>query len=261
MKQPPIIMLGTYHKTGTVWLKRVAQDAANMLGWTFIDGARETPSEAFKAPAILFDQDSRFAPEYYQMGRLFGFRMIRDMRDVVISGAHYHLKSTEAWLDDPQDYYGGQSYRQLLQGAGTLRQLYELEMRHIASYTWSQISGRSTKLNARSKRSLPYVHYEDLVKDPEQTELEKVLQKRRIPFKAHSAFRHAFENNSLFSTGYKDKHIRSGEPKQWETLYDQKLARAFARHFPLALIRTGYSYNPLWWSSLPKENTALDSPL
>lgn len=93
--RPIPIVLFCYHKTGTVLLERVFKELSAALGWNFqtiFGKAKELPVDidvAVMAHSLV--DDSFFDRPFV------GVHVIRDPRDVVVSGYLYHLRTDESW--------------------------------------------------------------------------------------------------------------------------------------------------------------------
>ena len=261
MTDHSLLALGTYHKTGTVWIQRVARTMAETLGWRFIDSARNDPDQPLDGPTVVFDDHSRFAPAYLGHPGLTGFRIIRDPRDIIISGAHYHARANEPWLKKPEALFEGLSYRDRILSCPTPRARYQMEMAGVALSTWQQINGTFSKDYQASVRALPACRYEDLMVDPGQVHLDRLIGALRIPPVARQALAEAFEAHSLWGGRLVvDPHVRSGRTAQWLKVFDRPLAQAFLRLYGDALITHGYQSSHRWVEQLPKHRRALDLP-
>lgn len=99
----------SHHKCGTHWLKGILSQIASRyrLKWREAEPGCRPP-----ARGILFDQQSRLDPTEWRDFR--GSHMIRDPRDVVVSGYFYHLWTAEQWVHEPKAELDGRSYQQHL---------------------------------------------------------------------------------------------------------------------------------------------------
>ncbi len=80
--------IGAYHKAGTVWLNGIFQEVAEQLVMPFLEVESDTLwNDEHKA--LVFNHSSRFPPALFDRS-VRGLRIVRDPRDIVISGAHYH---------------------------------------------------------------------------------------------------------------------------------------------------------------------------
>ena len=92
------ILVGTHHKSGTVWMKRIFATVAADFGLKFYIGSQaECPPDA----KIFMEPHSRF--DFDVLERDYrGLHMVRDPRDMIVSACFYHLTSTEPWLHVPR---------------------------------------------------------------------------------------------------------------------------------------------------------------
>jgi len=105
----PLIVHSCYHKVGTHWFNNIFNSLAKELGLKYqycaqIDLKREAD--------LYLDDHSKV--DFSSLRPYFASHMIRDPRDVIISGYFYHLWCAEAWCTTPQARYGGKSYQQSL---------------------------------------------------------------------------------------------------------------------------------------------------
>lgn len=247
----PVRCIGTYHKTGTVWLLNVFSDIANDLGVTLINMPREeTPSGALQNGTFYFQEQSLFASSFYQTDAR-GIRIIRDPRDVVISGARYHCKSEEAWLHVPQELFGGHSYHEEINAQPTLTDQLRFEMRNTGNTTIRQMvhANADTERHAFIQKHFLTVRYEDLINDTELKVVKQICKHLQIPFKIAAPH---FQRHALFGNGsYKSAHVRSGKAEQWKSIFDRKLAEDFAAMHQPALEALRYETDDTWVSQLP----------
>ena len=134
-----VILIGTHHKSGTVWMRTLFERIAAALGAPFVRLKAHTPIDlaalAEAGPLHLIFQDHAFFGDIEGSAELHrgvrGCHVIRDPRDLLISAANYHSWSNEAWLQRVRADLGDRSYQQALcaldfDGAVTF------EMRHSA---------------------------------------------------------------------------------------------------------------------------------
>ncbi|MFC3118153.1 hypothetical protein ACFOHS_07595 [Jhaorihella thermophila] len=90
---PRILCVGTHHKTGTVWMRRVWREIAQALDIPF-QPVHRPEKWAEKLPAqgrvIVPNWGGRFAPDLWEREDARFLHVIRDPRDVLLSGARYH---------------------------------------------------------------------------------------------------------------------------------------------------------------------------
>lgn len=147
---PPLraILIGTHHKSGTVWMRTLFERIARALGAPFVRLKAHTPidlaSLARTGPLHLIFQDHAFFGDVEGGAELHrgvrGCHVIRDPRDLLISAANYHSWSNEGWLHRVRADLGERSYQQALcaldfDGAVTF------EMRHSAGRAIRDMQG------------------------------------------------------------------------------------------------------------------------
>ena len=246
-KSRDILLIGTYHKTGTVWMQRVFLNLAKILETEFYGSHLGTDQIEPKAGFYL-DDHSRF-PQSLLDSDHSGFRMIRDPRDVVISGAHYHLKSHESWLHSPRDDMNGMSYQQAINACETPVAQYLFEMRNVAFHTCQQMLQDFDHLPDFST-----VRYETWMTDPDMADFEATMQKLGFTGEKLAVAKDTFFQFSLFGERkHVDQHTRSGKVEQWRKIYTREMGKAFLELYGDALIRLGYEQNHDWVHALPAD--------
>ncbi|WP_374764154.1 hypothetical protein [Yunchengibacter salinarum] len=238
--EPPVFLIGTYHKTGTVWMRDSAIAAAQALDWPLFEGA-----DGFNGPGIYFDDHTAF-PAPLLKAATGGFRLIRDPRDVVIAGEQVHRRGKEAWLLEPQDRYGGRSYRDALLATGSPHDALVFEMDGAAGDTIrAMVSHSDTAPLARAR-------YETLADDASGVETRALLAAAGLIGSSLDAFLEAIAAHAPYAGGRVSlNQVRSGHIALWQGVFDQALGRAFQARFPDALERLGYEHDTAWLTHLP----------
>lgn len=88
--------------------------------------------EGFVADADIYHVPNPPIPEELSDCSYRGLHLIRDPRDVILSGMHYHLRAPEKWLHDPEPDYGGLSYQEKLNSLDGDGRLF-LEMERLGA--------------------------------------------------------------------------------------------------------------------------------
>lgn len=238
--KPERLLIGTYHKTGTVWMQRVFLNLADALGVRFT-GTHLGSDFIEPQSGFYLDEHSVFPPSLLACPHS-GFRMIRDPRDVVISGAHYHAKSHESWLHQPRDDADGMTYQQTINSFDNQTDRYLFEMRHVAAHTIEQmVEGYSALLGFLT------VRYEDWMTDPSMADFTATMKQLGFKRKALAQAKETFFQFSLFGESrHLDAHTRSGKTRQWQSIYTRKMGNAFLELHGDALITLGYEKNHDW---------------
>ena len=212
-----VLVHGAHHKVATVWFGRVLSSVAGHYGLRFTEVPDSTdPSSAGAAPphdvdVVLYARANDFTPADLAGRRYRGSHLVRDPRDVVVSGYYYHLRTDEPWAHEPSARYGGLSYQRYLRSVDEHRGLMaEIER-----------SARSTLADMGAwpygERGFLEMRYEDVVRDEEKAFTELF----RFYGLDDAALRHALGIVEQFrrprgqAAGAADPHVRSGEPGEW----------------------------------------------
>lgn len=246
-KSRDILLIGTYHKTGTVWMQRVFLNLAKVLETDFHGSHLGTDPIAPK-PGFYLDDHSQFPQSLLEADHA-GFRMIRDPRDVVISGAHYHVKSHESWLHTPRDDKNGMTYQQAINACETPVEQYLFEMENVAFHTCKQMLADFERLP-----NFATVRYETWMTDADMQDFEATMRRLGFTGDELAAAKDTFFKFSLFGERkHVDKHTRSGKVAQWRGVYTRAMGERFLELYGDALMRLGYEENDDWVQSLPAD--------
>lgn len=238
------IFVGTYHKTGTVWIKRVMRDLAKAIDVPFHENKlRDQKSAAGMPDAGIHMDDHCYFPDVDWKISPVGFRMIRDPRDVVISGAHYHTRSEESWLHVSREDLGGKSYQQAINAYDDIQDRYLFEMNHVGGHTIRCMAQANSFVSA-----LESVRYENLMQDADFSQFRGLVASLGLEQREQEAAVKAFRKHSLVgdakSTG---KHGTSGgKLGRWKTAFSRKTAEIFADRYGEALVSLGYEQDNSW---------------
>ncbi len=256
-----LIAVGTHHKTGTVWMRRVFNIGSDMLEIPRIRvaGTRGEDQIPKTGRAVVVSWDSAFSDGLLDRDDLRGLHMIRDPRDVLISGMRYHQIAPEAGeksLHVPRPDLSGKTYQQHLNELPTLhdKMLFEMENMHLRTLT-QMTDWRYDRPNIRE------VKYETLMKDHDRTMFGDVLDFLGFAGAEKETMLQIYWDNSLFG-GFKKKddrprrislHIQSGEAAQWLSKLPRSVAEVYADRHGQALIDLGYETDFNWVARCPAE--------
>jgi hypothetical protein len=230
------VLVGTHHKCGTVWMKNIFSAVCDHLSLTFYDGEQRHLPWCYD---LFFQDHSNF--RFSRLAGLHrGLHLIRDPRDVIISGVFYHERCTsERWLTVPNPKFQGRSYQQTLAGLPSLEEKMRFEMLH---------GSRSIRdMLAWNYRNPVFYEakYEDLIEDVELRRFRDIFTFLGYPENQMAELLQIAFDGSLFS-GRTSAHVRSGKPRQWQSYFTKPLHRQFLDHFGDALVRLGYEQNDQW---------------
>lgn len=231
-----LIVLCTHHKTGGMWFRQL------ILSITRPYGMR---SQYVEKQAIRPGTDFVFArvEEFDQRllaGRSFrGVHVIRDPRDMVVSGYEYHKRTKEPWCIAPDPRYGGLSYQQYLHSISE----YEGLMAEIG-WVASKSGGAMAAWDYDQPEFLE-IRYEDAIADEHGT-FERVFRWLRVSERAMAMGLAAVDELTLSRGGAVRGHARSGQPGEWrDRLGPDHIAR-FKEVMGDLVVKVGYESGPDW---------------
>jgi Sulfotransferase domain len=245
-------LVATHHKTGCAWMNSTFREISRRLKLRFVKVARakQLQQQDFARRSIFFFPHASIKEEQWLQRNVSYriFHLIRDPRDVVISGMHYHRESAEKWLHITREKFDGVSYQVKLNSLHGNHARYLFEMENNRAIT------RIKNWNYNRPHCLE-VKYEDLIRDFDMTLFTKIVTHLGFSDDELNSCREAFWKHSIFG-GKADRvgaklHVRSGEPRQWESVFDRPLGEAFIRRFGDILIKLGYEADDSWLERLP----------
>ena len=235
---PYKILVGTHHKTGTAWLSSIFKSICNYHSLIYYEGKQDNLPEQFD---LFFQDHSKF--DFSSWKTPFrGVHMIRDPRDVIVSGCFYHKKSREEWLHKPRKEFNGLTYQQKINSYSDINDQILFEMENVG------------KGNIDDMLNWNYIHpsfyeikYEDLIEDTNLMLFHEIFNFLEFPGKVIPSLLAISYNNSLFSGKLQQSvHIRSGKKSQWKQYFKQIHKERFWDLFNNALIKLGYEQDHNW---------------
>lgn len=228
----------TYHKMGTVWFSRILYEIASHYDLNFQKINDNLNDFDLSNNNIIFVNHSDIFLESDISFK--GSHMVRDLRDVIVSGYFYHLKTTEKWANVPRSNLDGLSYKDYLNTLN-LDDGLKIEIVNFKDYA---LHRKMHSWNYKDERILE-LKYEEVIIN--QEELFTIL------FKHYGFNKNAIhyglevvERNSLKNKSKKDKHIRSGKPGEWKTYFKPEHKKLFKKNLGELLIELGYEKNFNW---------------
>jgi hypothetical protein len=239
-RHPGLVVHCCHHKVGTVWFEQVLRSVSRHFGLAYehLDGA---PSPRTR---IALQHHTRVDLGTFRP--FVGSHMVRDPRDVVVSGYHYHLWTDEPAIVAPDPAYGGVSYRDHLRGldreAGLLAEIRRASNRTIAEMAvWDFADPRFLE-----------IRYEDAMADEGSTFARLFrhygFTERATAVAVDIARRHGFERveSRPLGTVREGRHRRSGRPGQWRDEFGPAHRELFKELTGDALVRLGYEQDDRW---------------
>lgn len=213
--RPEALFVATHHKAMTTYFHAVLRGLAFALNIPFERvGNADLPSKEAKLFLSMQGKQNLAA-----LGPYRGVHVMRDPRDMIVSGYHYHKWTHESWVHRLDD--NGESYQEKLNRLDKTAGLF-LEIDHFIFYyrntleTWDMSNPAMLEV---SYEALMGVGKRDLYRDIfahlgfEGAELELAVDLMKL-FEA--------ESRTGKASGAVDKrsHVRSGKSRQWETELD-----------------------------------------
>ncbi len=239
-----MIYHGAHHKMGTTWLTRVLEGVAKAFG------LKVTKSNSVGDPVdedtdILIANHSHISPD--SLGNMVGSHMIRDLRDVVVSGYYYHLRTNEAWVKQPSPQYSGRSYQEALHAvdrdAGLTMEIHRLASSHDIQVlrSWDFGNPRLIELT-----------YENLWQN-EQLQFRRLFEHYGFHRRAISRCLKIVKQNSFQAvsksrklSSYEKLHVRSGQPGQWKFELNENHCELIKTELGDLLVQLGQANDNHW---------------
>lgn len=259
MSQARFLCVGTHHKTGTVWLRRVLHDIKRDQDIPLMQchSARKIKSAAETGPQIIVNWESSFPPELRALPHARFIHMIRDPRDVLLSGMRYHRKAPlgrENFLAEPREDLGGLNYQEHLNALPTDMDRLVFEMHNKHAQTVSEMLAWDYEgFNTFD------IKFEDLIVDLDCAFFRAMLTEFQIEGLDIDRAVQSYWKHSLFGGVDGEQklgpqhalHVSSGSVAQWRQQMPRALAEIYAEHYGDALIKLEYEADHNWVSECP----------
>ncbi|MDK3016931.1 hypothetical protein [Pseudodonghicola flavimaris] len=255
-----LMCIATHHKGGTVWIKRVVRALSHAIDvpWIGLWSDRQLAKVPEEGRAFLCNWNGRFPRAIWDRSDVAFLHLVRDPRDILLSGCGYHLSAPvkgEKFLHQPRADLGGATYQEHLNALAdpAERLLFEMENKHAETLAemraWPWGDPRATELR-----------YEALMADRDGTLFGRALTALGLKGAELAAGLKAFWDNSLFGglsraearTGRLESHIASaGRLQRWRRELPRAVGEIYADRFGADLIALGYEKDTSWVETLP----------
>jgi len=227
-------LVGTHHKVLTVYMAQVFKAFAVVSGRSFCNAT---------SPNILYDKevicDHHSTFEFNKLVSPFrGIHVCRDPRDLLVSCAHYHLKSSERWLHEVGRWgLHGSTYQGELRALNTMGERLLFELNHEGGkivedmFSWNY-----------SRPEFVELRYEEMVAKGATKYVCDSLQKSGLFLTEECALLEKLF--VIFSTQgvlAQRRHIRDARPLQWKQHFTPEVEQEFRKRFGSAMVKLGYA--------------------
>ncbi len=232
------VLVGTYHKTGTVWMKKIFTKSCSNLKLKFFSGKSEETPLDFN---VFLQNHSKF--NFEQLNSEYkGLHLIRDPRDIIISGCFYHQKAHEKCLHIPKHELGGLTYQEKINSYNSLDDKILFEMENSSAYNIKLIDNWDYNNPAFIE-----VKYEDLILDVDLFLFHKIFTFWGFSGEVIPELLRIAYDNSIFSGNLrKSVHIRSAQQHQCKKYFKPQHKAKFLELYGDILIKLGYEKNNDW---------------
>jgi hypothetical protein len=252
------ICIGTHHKTGTIWMRKVFRAIANDQDIPFMQcyRARRLADLAPTGPHIVVNWSASFPKQLMNMDEARFIHIIRDPRDVLLSGMRYHRIAplgNEKFLREERAAWGGKNYQDHLNALPDdhARLIFEMENKHDT--TVQEMLKWPYDAFAKNGRAAD-LKYEDLIEDTDCALFRGILEAFDIEGLDIDKAVQSYWDRSLFGgLAKKDNreervaaHITSGAKAQWVTKLPREIAEPYAERYQSALETLGYATDTSW---------------
>lgn len=252
-----LLVFCCHHKVGTSWFKNILTAISEEFGLPFIQNDQEKIRNNI---AIFFQYHSRV--DLGALPKYRGAHIIRDPRDVVVSGYYYHLWTKEEWAITP-----------IKDLPADMEKVWSLlpvkEIKHMSYQQYLNSLPREQGIIAEIQRAST-VDIKEMVEWDYNNEYffefkyesimqneEEILRQlfRHYGFKDDAVERSveiarqfSFERRSQRKTGEVNNksHMRSGKLQQWASEFSEENKAYFKKLHGEDLVRLGYERDLSW---------------
>lgn len=239
-QQKKLIVHCCYHKVATGFFAIILRKIAEEFSWKF----QSCKQEKLSPDTNIFLQNHSKV-NLSSLPPYVGSHIIRDPRDMIVSGYFYHLWCSEKWCHIKKPKYNNYTYQELLnsvpqeEGIAIEIDRVKWDVNHMSNWDYSNPNFIEIRL-------------EDIVKN-EKGMMIKVFQnygfRNEDLTRAISIYeKYSFEKIARRKRGEenKQKHFRKGVSGDWRNHFTPKHKEIFKELYQDVLIKLGYEQDNNW---------------
>ena len=235
----PLLVHCATGKAGTIWFREILLSVTSQYGLHF-QMLEKAPATLRPTTDLAFGTPARFRREDVGNRCFRGSHVIRDPRDLVVSGYHYHMVTTEEWCRRPNPRRpGGLSYQAYLRSVDEHEGLMA-EIEYVARRTGAEMAAWDY-----DQPEFLEIRYEEAFADDVGT-FERLFRWYGFNEQAIAVGLDAVEGLSLKNGGARPNHARSGVPGEWQARFSSAHVERFKQLTGDLVLRLGYEDTPDW---------------
>jgi hypothetical protein len=228
-------LVGSNHKTGTVWMAQITGDMARDTGRHFenISFRDINENDVSKKPVVLFDHYSIFRDPGHHTSGMRGFTIVRHPKDQIISATRYHHTSVEDWLHEPIDRFNGKTYQQQINSIEGWDNKVIFEMKNASLFHTHNMLSHDTRLMR--------IKYEDLISQyPYPDVFNDLFDYLKFDEEDAQSFVKNYLSNHI-NQGYKSDHVLDGSIEQYKKYWTPRCEQVYGRLYGDIASHLGYN--------------------
>ena len=255
------VFLVTYHKVATVLIRKVMVEVAEKIGWRYSSTmvvAKDIP----KKTDIFHVIHGTGSEDFFSSGKR-GIRIIRDPRDVIVSGFLYHQRCSEKWcvnsdFSDPDhpfpqvpwpldgvDLAIKEKYVASLDGLSYQEKIRSLSRREGLIFEMDGFAKIpiDEMISWKDRDSVLTIKMEDLIGDFD-AQFEKIFRWFGIDDGDLASCLEIAITNDMNRMSHEqiasNLHISTGKLRKWEEYFTPEVSKAYEERFVGAHTKLGY---------------------
>jgi hypothetical protein len=226
-----------HHKAGTVWFRQVLLSIIGHYGLRQQEGKADALAPA--TDLAFYAHAGSFRPDQVGARPFRGSHLVRDPRDLVVSGYEYHRVCHEAWTRRPYPAYGGLGYQDYLHSLDEHDGLMA-EIQWMSTFTAAEMSDWDYH-----QPQFLELRYEEAMADEGET-FSRLFRWYGFDEAAVALGLEAVDRLSLRRGGAIPRHARSGRPGEWQDRLAPDHIDRFKELTGDLTVHLGYETDPGW---------------